>query len=74
MGVTTFECVVENGQIRLPIDVHLPEHARVYVVVPGIEVTPTVHQRSPHLARPEQAEDFKMEVVQEWRARAEHLQ
>jgi hypothetical protein len=34
MSVTTFEGVVDRGQIKLPVDVQLPDKARVYVVVP----------------------------------------
>jgi hypothetical protein len=34
MSVTTFEGVVDRGQIKLPADVQLPDNARVYVVVP----------------------------------------
>ena len=64
MGVATFEAVVENGQIRLPLDVHLPENAKVYVVAPGVEPESIASLASPHLAHPEQAEDFKMEIVE----------
>lgn len=34
MSVTTFQGTVENGQVRLATDVRLPEHAKVYVVIP----------------------------------------
>ena len=34
MRTTTYEGTVENGQIKLPEAVHLPEHTRVFVVVP----------------------------------------
>jgi len=37
MKIITCEATVENGQIKLPETVHLPEHTRVYVVVPGVE-------------------------------------
>ena len=37
MKTTTYEATVENGQIKLPDTVHLPEHAKVLVVVPLIE-------------------------------------
>ncbi len=37
MSVTTFQGTVENGQVRLPADVELPEKAKVYVVVPDLE-------------------------------------
>lgn len=41
MTVTTFQGVVENGQIRLANDVRLPESATVYVVVPNAEAEPS---------------------------------
>ena len=65
MGVTTFEATVENGQIRLPLHIRLPENAKVYVIAPGVEVTPTASIASPRLAHPEQAKDFQMEIVEE---------
>jgi len=37
MSVTTFQGIVDNGQVRLAADVHLPENAKVYVVVPDFE-------------------------------------
>ena len=43
MRVATYEAVMENGQIRLPMDLHLPENAKVFVVVPGVETTPAAY-------------------------------
>jgi len=40
MSVATFRGVVENGQVRLSSDIHLPERATVYVVVPDAELEP----------------------------------
>lgn len=40
MPVTTFQGVVENGQVRLASDVRLPENATVYVVVADAEAEP----------------------------------
>jgi hypothetical protein len=40
MKVTTYEAIVENGQIKLAEAVRLPEHTRVYVVVPGLAEEP----------------------------------
>ncbi len=37
MPVATFQGTIENGQVRLPANVNLPEKATVYVVVPGLE-------------------------------------
>jgi hypothetical protein len=65
MKVTAFEGVVENGQICLPIGVRLPDKAKVYVVVPDVEVQPVAYIASPRLANPEQFADFKKEVVEE---------
>ncbi|HUT90862.1 MAG TPA: hypothetical protein VMY37_15260 [Thermoguttaceae bacterium] len=68
MKVATYEGVVENGQVRLPAGVTLPEKAKVYVVIPGVfdmEVQPVVKIASPRLVHPEQAADFVKEVVEE---------
>jgi hypothetical protein len=65
MKVATYEATVENGQIRLSEQVHLPERARVYVVVPGVEEATRFHIASPRLARPELAADFVKEVTEE---------
>lgn len=64
MKVTTFEGFVENGQVRLPISIRLPERAKVYVVVPDIEVPTPAYVGSPRLARPEQVTDFEKEVIE----------
>ena len=65
MKVTTFEAIIENGQIKLPTNVHLPEKTTVYVVVPDVETQPVAYVGSPRLAHPEQAQDFKKQVIEE---------
>jgi hypothetical protein len=65
MSVTTIEAVVENGQIRLPSSVRLPERAKVYVLIPDVEVSPTSYVGSPRLAHPEQIADFQKAVIEE---------
>ncbi len=65
MSVTTFEGVVENGQIRLPADICLPEKAKVYVIIPNGTVPPPAFLASPRLAHPEEAIDFKKEVIEQ---------
>ncbi|MFL6276890.1 MAG: hypothetical protein ACJ74G_17020 [Blastocatellia bacterium] len=65
MKITSFESVIENGQIRLPADLHLPEKAKVYVIVPDVEMQQIAVIHSPRLAHPEQAEDFKKEIFEE---------
>lgn len=65
MSATTFEGIVEKGRIKIDSDVHLPEGTKVFIVVPDIEIEERgVRLRSPRLARPEQAADFEMEVVE----------
>ncbi len=65
MKVTTFQGIVENGQIRLAANVRLPEKATVYVVIPNVEVPQVSYLGNPRLVHPEQAADFKKEVVEE---------
>jgi hypothetical protein len=70
-SVMSFEGIVEQGQIRLPSDVHLPEKARVYVVIPNAVMPPRAFAASPHLANPEQAADFIKHVIAAQELRAE---
>ncbi|HEX8844224.1 MAG TPA: hypothetical protein VF791_06255 [Pyrinomonadaceae bacterium] len=65
MGVLTIEGIVDNGQIKLNSDVRLPEHIKVYVIVPDMKIEQTVRLFSPRLKNPVQADDFKMEIVKE---------
>jgi hypothetical protein len=63
MAVVTFEAVVENGQVRLPPDVVLPERQTVFVVVPN--AVPPAAQKLPgvRLADPADAAKFEMKVT-----------
>lgn len=65
MAVTTYEGIVQNGTIKLPESVQLPEHSRVYVVVPD-KTSPSVDKTtpplSPRLVHPEEISDFAMEI------------
>ena len=65
MGILTLEATIDRGQIRLRDNVMLPERTKVYVIVPSIQVAQTSRVVSPHLAHPEQATDFRMEIVEE---------
>ena len=65
MSVVTFEGIVDDGQIRLKTNIRLPEKTKVYVVVPDIQIEQVARIFSPRLAHPEQAVDFKMEIVEE---------
>jgi molybdopterin biosynthesis enzyme len=64
MTLTTYEGIVEKGKIRLKTGVRLPENAKVYVIVPDLQVEKkkTVRVRTPRLANRKQAGDFKMKV------------
>ncbi len=64
MANLTFEGRVENGQIRLPENVTLPEHTKVYVVVADFESAPQARVYSPRLVHPEQVTDFAKQIVE----------
>jgi hypothetical protein len=42
MKTTTYEATVQNGQIKLPDTVHLPDDTKVLVVVPQMKESFTV--------------------------------
>jgi len=65
MRVATYEAIVENGKICLPLDLRLPENATVYVVVPCMETTSAAYIGSPRLVHPEQAKDFVLTVQED---------
>ncbi len=65
MGIVTLEGIVDHGIIRLIPEVKLPDRTKVYVIVPGIHVERVARVFSPHLAHPEQADDFRMEIIAE---------
>ena len=64
MAILTVEGVVENGQIRLRDNVTLPDHTKVYVVIPEVETAQQARVYSPRLAHPEQAADFAKQVTE----------
>ena len=64
MAILTVEGIVENGQIRLRDQVVLPEHAKVYVVIPDAETAPLARAYSPRLVHPEQAADLTKQVIE----------
>jgi hypothetical protein len=65
VGMLTLEGVVERNRICLKTNVRLPENTKVYVIVPDVQVEQVARVFSPRLAHPEQAADFKMEIVEE---------
>jgi hypothetical protein len=72
MRIATFEGIVEGGQIRLQADTHLPEKTEVYVIVPAIQAPETAHMCRPRLVHPEQAVDFRMEIICEMSGSQNH--
>jgi hypothetical protein len=62
MPVVTYQALIENGQVRLPPDVVLPEKQTVYVVVPDAGST---FQKLPsvRLADPTDAAKFELTVL-----------
>jgi hypothetical protein len=64
MKVVTYEAIVERGEVKLTETVRLPEQARVYVVVPGVEDLPSSRIQTPRLLQPEQVSDFAMEILE----------
>ena len=64
MGIVAYEGVVDDGLIRLQPEVSLPDKTRVYVVVPELQSRRLAQVPSPRLANPEQAADFKKEIVE----------
>ena len=60
--LATYEGIIEDGRVRLPSDAGIPEKTRVYVLVPEAEMLSVA---SPHLADPQQARDFQMEVIED---------
>jgi hypothetical protein len=64
MAILTVEGIVENGQIRLRDNVTLPEHTKVYVVIPDVAMAPQAHIHSPHLVHPEHAADFAKQIIE----------
>jgi hypothetical protein len=62
-NVATFEGIVENGQIRLPENVRLPERTKVFVVIPNLAQPSANRLMSPRLVHSEQAQDFQMTVL-----------
>jgi len=73
MSLATFEGIVENGQVRLPSDVRLPENAKVYILVVEEEtdyvtlqtLPSTVRLHSPRLSSPEDGLRLQKEVIVE---------
>lgn len=64
MGVLTIEGIVDGDRIRLKGYARLPDKARVYIVLPDVQVEQVLRVPSPRLASREQMVDFVLEVVE----------
>lgn len=65
MPILTLEGVVKHGQITFTPSLFLPEHTKVYVVIPDLQVEHRARLLSPRLHHPAQVSDFEMAVTQE---------
>jgi hypothetical protein len=65
MTVTTYEGVVEKGKIRLKVGVHLPEKAKVFVIIPDVGLEKNGRVLTPRLKNLAQTNDFEMEVSED---------
>lgn len=62
-AVAAYEGTVECGQIQLRDQVILPEHARVFVLVPDVPGRRPPRLRSPRLVNPQQITEFTKTIV-----------
>jgi hypothetical protein len=64
MPVQTIRGIVENGKVRLTEDVALPENTSVLVIIADSSQPMPAQIRSPRLANPQQADDFRKQIVE----------
>jgi hypothetical protein len=64
MAILGFECIIENGQVRLPDASALPEQTEVYVILPDLQRERPARIWSPRLAHREQVADFVHQIVE----------
>lgn len=64
MNSTSFEAIVVNGQIQLPVGIVLPENIRIVVTISEVTNEPLARVASPRLVDPTQAIDFAMQIVE----------
>ena len=63
--LATYEGIIENGRVRPPSNVGIPEKTRVYVLVPDTDSLSAPYVASPHLADREQVKDFKTRIIED---------
>lgn len=64
MPMQAIKGVVENGSIRLTEGVSLPENAEVFVIVADASGSSLAQIHTPRLANPQQADDFRKQVLE----------
>jgi hypothetical protein len=65
MSVATYKGIVENGQVRLPAGVVLPEQQPVFIVVANSVQPTTPRLPGVRLVNPDDAAKFIMKVIWE---------
>jgi len=63
MSASSFEVMAGISQIKPQKNLHIPDRAKVYVVIPDLQQPSAARQMSPRLAKPEQAKDFEMVIL-----------
>jgi hypothetical protein len=63
--LATYEGIIENGRVKLPSNVGIPENTRVYVLVPDTENLSAPSVASPHLGNREQVKDFEKRIIED---------
>jgi hypothetical protein len=64
MHIDTLEGIVKNGQVQFLGQGTLPENTKVYVIVQKPDPAGVARIRSPRLAHPEQADEFRKQVIE----------
>ena len=64
MPIHAIKGIVENGKVRLTENISLPENANVYVIVENSSQSLSAQIRTPRLANPKQAADFRKQIVE----------
>jgi len=61
--LATYQGIIENGRVRLPSDAGIPETTLAPVLVADAGRDSVRYIASPHLADPQQARDFELQVI-----------
>jgi hypothetical protein len=64
VATTAIEATVEAGQVKLPPHLRLPDHTKVYILVPEAPA-PAPQIATPRLLHPQEAADFRKTVAEE---------